>query len=431
MSLDRRALLATLLVTGATRAGVAVSDAAGARPVPAGLSRDRLRRLDAWAKRLVDGGERAGVSVVVARAGRVRFAAHHGHADLERRRPMTADTLVRLYSMTKPVTSVAVMLLIEQGQLQLVDPIARYLPELVELEVLERAADGTSRRVPARRPVTIQHLLTHTAGLSYVYPEEVGYRRDDLLGQQNSLADLIPRLARLPLLHHPGEGWNYGTATDVLARLVEVVSGASFDEFLRSQLFEPLGMRDTTFRPSTAQRARLAEVYALGPDGRLQRATERAPHSGPWDGEGRFLSGGGGLLSTALDYARFAQMLADGGTLDGVRVLAPASVALMLRNHVAETHLPPRFAGPGGAELFAGHGFGLGFAVLADPARHGAPGAVGLARWGGLAGTTFWVDPANRLAVVFVSQYLPSGASRIERDLQALVYGALLEPAAR
>jgi CubicO group peptidase (beta-lactamase class C family) len=431
MTVWRSALLAALFMTTAAGEGLAACCPDWARPELAGMSGERLQRLDDWVRRSVAGGERAGVSVVVARAGRVVFATHHGYADLERRRPMAADTLVRIYSMTKPVTSVAIMMLVEQGRLQLTDPVARFLPELAELEVLERAADGTSRRVPARRAVTIQHLLTHTAGLSYVYPDEVGYRRDDLLGQQNTLADMIPRLARLPLLHQPGEGWNYGTATDVLARVVEVVSGSTIDEFLQRRLFEPLGMRDTTFRPSPAQRARLAEVYSPGSDGTLQRATDRAPRSGPWDGEGRFLAGGGGLLSTAPDYARFAQMLANGGELDGVRVLAPTSVALMLRNHVPEVYLPPRFAGPGGAELFAGHGFGLGFAVLADPVRHGAPGAVGLARWGGLAGTTFWVDPTHRLAVVYVSQHLPTEASRIERDLQALVYGALLDPAAR
>jgi CubicO group peptidase (beta-lactamase class C family) len=404
-----------------------VASAVALAAVSLGFAPDRFARVDDWARELVARGERAGVSVLVSRHGKVVVASSYGYADVANQRPMRPDTIVRLYSMTKPVTSVAVMMLYEEGKLQLDDPIGRYLPELASLEVLERQPDGTLQRVPARRAVTIHHLLTHTSGLSYAYPPEAGYRREDIIGSRQTLASMIPNLAKVPLLFQPGEGWNYGTSTDVLARLVEVVSGMSYDRFLQQRLFAPLAMKDTGFRVSAAQRPRFAEVYTPDDAGRLMLATRAAPQSGPWDGDGSFLAGGGGLVSTAQDYLRFCQMLAGGGLLDGVRILAPSTVRYMLASHVPLQHMPPKFTGPGGAELFAGHGFGLGFAVLLDPVRHGVAGPATLGRWGGLAGTTFWVDPENQLAVVFMSQYLPRSASRIERDLQALVYQAMTD----
>jgi CubicO group peptidase (beta-lactamase class C family) len=396
-------------------------------PESVGLSSERLERVDRFVAQMIKRGERAGASLVIMRRGKTVLARAYGAADLERARPMTVNTLVRLYSMSRALTSVGVMSLYEEGRLQLTDPIGRYLPELASPEVLERDAAGGWRRVPARRPITITHLLTHTSGLSYNYPPVAGYQRDVLIGQDHTLADMVPRLASLPLLHHPGEGWTYGLSTDVLARLIEVVSRQTIDVFLAQRVFEPLRMQDTFFRVPAGRAAELAEVYALAADGKLQRATDRAPRSGPFAGEGRFLSGGGGLVSSALDYARFCQMLVGGGALAGRRVLSSETVRYMMRSHVPLEFMPPRFAGPGGDELFSGYGFGLGFAVLLDPQRHGVAGPPGIIRWGGLAGTTFWADAERELVVVFMSQQLQSGASRIERDLQALVYGAVTD----
>lgn len=392
-----------------------------------GMSSERVARIDAFARGMVEHGDRAGIAVIVARHGKIVLASQHGMRDIANKQSMRLDTLVRAYSMTKPVTSVAVMMLYEQGRFQLDDPIAMYLPELAHLDVLEKQADGSSKRVPAARPVTIRHLLTQTAGLSYNYPPEAGYRRDDVLGQTHTLADMIAQLAKLPLLHQPGEGWTYGTSTDVLARLVEVISGMSFDRFLDERLFGPLGMRDSMLRVPPALRSRFAQVYTPGPDGTLALATAQAPKSGPFDSDGRFLAGGGALVTTAIDYWRFCQMLLNGGELDGVRILGSETLRYMTTSQVPLEYMPPKFTGPGGAALFRGYGFGFGFAVLLDPVKHGVAGPAGIFRWGGLAGTLFWVDPKSQIVVVVMSQHLPTSASRIERDFQALAYQAVTD----
>ncbi len=399
----------------------------GASAESLGMSSERVARIDALAKAMVERGERAGLAVIVARHGKIVLASQHGLRDIANKKPMQLDTLVRAYSMTKPVTSVAVMMLYEQGRFQLDDPIGRYLPELAQLQVLEKQADGSFKRVPAKPSITIHQLLTHTSGLAYNYPPQAGYRRDDVLGQSHTLAEMIPQLAKVPLLYQPGEGWSYSTSTDVLARLVEVLSGMSFDRFLSEHLFSPLQMNDSMLRVPTALRDRFAEVYTADANGKLVLATQLAPKSGPFDTDGRFLAGGGALVTTALDYWRFCQMLLNGGQLDGVRILASETVRYMTINHVPLEYLPPKFAGPGGAELFAGYGFGLGFAVLLDPAKHGVAGPAGIFRWGGLANTLFWIDPKTDLCVVVMSQHLPTAASRIERDFQALVYQAVTD----
>jgi CubicO group peptidase (beta-lactamase class C family) len=319
------------------------------------------------------------------------------------------------------------MMLYEEGRVQLDDPVHRYIPQLEGWQVLTRQADGKLRRVPTKRPVTIRHLLTHTSGLSYKYPAAVVYKRDALFSQNGTLADMIPQLAKLPLLHQPGDGWTYGPSFEVLARLVEVIAEQPFDQFLEQKIFRPLSMGDTGFRVPPEKKDRFAEVYAPGAQGALTLATKGAPKSGPYDTNGKFLSGADGLVTTALDYWSFAQMLANRGEFDDVRILSPSTVALMLREQIPQNSPPPAFTGPGGQDVLVGHSFGLGLALLTSPDRYGVAGTQGIARRSGLANTTFWIDPDKKIVAVMMSQYLPKAPSRIERDYQALVYQSVVD----
>jgi CubicO group peptidase (beta-lactamase class C family) len=390
-------------------------------PEAAGFVPQRLQRLDAFMRALVDRGERAGVVTIVSRDGSIVQLGEYGQRDVANRKPMRANTIVRIYSMTEPVTAVAVMMLYEEGKLQLDDPIANYLPDLKAAKVLSRQPNGRYKSVPAKNAITIRHLLTHTSGYAYEYPAEAGFKRDAILGQGQTLEQMIPQLAKLPLVHEPGERWTYGPSANVLARLVEVISGQAFDQFLEQRIFKPLNMPDTGFRVPENKRERFAEVYTVGAQGSgLTLATRLAPQAGPYDTPGKFFAGSEGLVTTALDYWHFAHMLANGGELDGTRVLSPSTVRLMLSNHLPENL--PRSSG-----ALPGHGFGLGFAVLASPEKFGVAGTPGVARWGSLADTSFWIDPNKRIVAVLMTQYLPKNASRLERDFQALVYQALAE----
>lgn len=397
-----------------------------ADPQSVGFAPQRLQRVTTFMQSLVEKGERAGIVTIVSRDGHIVQLGEFGQRDLANKKPMRADTIVRAYGLTEPVTAVAVMMLYEEGRLQLDDPIVDYIPQLAGLQVLERQPSGVSVRVPTRQPVTIRHLLTHTSGFSYTFPSSVKFKKEAVFGQNLTLAEMIPLLAKLPLAHQPGAGWTQGPSFDVLARLVEVVSQQSFDQFLDQRLFRPLGMSDTGFRVPPEKKERFAEVYVGGEKG-LTLATKGAPHGGPYDTTGKFLSGSEGLVTTALDYWSFATMLANRGELDEVRILSPSTVALMLHEQVARNLGPPRFQGIGGPDSFAGHNFGLGLAVLTNPERYGVAGSAGLVRRSGLANTTFWIDPDKRIVALLFSQYFPKSASRIERDLQALVYQAVVD----
>jgi CubicO group peptidase (beta-lactamase class C family) len=376
---------------------------------------------------LVKQGERAGVVTIVSRDGHIVQLGEYGSRDIANKKPMRADTIVRAYGLTEPVTAVAVMILYEEGRLQLDDPVQRYVPQLAGLQVLQRQSDGKLRRVAPKRPVTIRHLLTHTSGLSYNYPASVLYKRDVVFSQNQTLADMMSHLAKLPLLHQPGDGWTHGPSYDVLARLVEVVSEQTFDQFLEQRIFRPLSMADTGFRVPVEKRDRFSEVYTSGAQNALTVVTKTAPRSGPYDTNGKLLSGAQGLVTTALDYWSFAQMLANRGEFDNVRILSPSTVALMLREQIAPNSPPPTFTAAAGQEALVGHSFGLGFALLMSPDRYGVAGSPGIARRSGLANTTFWIDPDKKIVAVLMSQYLPKSPSRIERDYQALVYQALID----
>ncbi|GEP00217.1 serine hydrolase domain-containing protein [Methylobacterium haplocladii] len=399
-------------------------------PRDLGLCPDRLECIDAWMRRYVDEGKLAGLSVHFARRGKVGFARAHGRADIARDRPFDTDTIVRIYSMTKPLTSVAVMMLYEEGRFQLDDPLSRFLPEFAEMRVAVGGNRVKLETVPALRPITIRDLLTHTSGLTYGFMEatlvDALYRVHgiDFQASEHSLADLVSRVAKQPLLAQPGAEWNYSVATDVLGHLVAVVSGVPFSEFLRERVLEPLGMHDTDFFVAADKRKRFAANYAFDRTGQLKVYD---------DSEGsRFLaprpvtSGGGGLTGTAPDYLRFCRFILNRGELDGVRLLGRKTVELMIANHLPGDMAAmgqPRFS----ESSYAGIGFGLGFSVMLDPAKAQIVGTPGEVAWGGLASTSFWIDPVEDLAVVLFAQLIPSSALPIRRELRVLTYAALVD----
>ena len=399
-------------------------------PEKLGLDSRRLARVRPWLERYVDAGKLPGALVLIARHGQVALLETVGLRDREAGTAVTVDTLFRIYSMTKPVTAVAVMMLHEAGRIGLDDPVARHLPEFAEPGVQTLTADGQTRAVPATRPMTIRHLLTHTAGLGYgtddATPAEALYlaRRTDFGPLDGPLAEAVARLATIPLLCQPGDGWHYGVSSDVLGRVVEVVSGESFAQFLTTRILQPLAMHDTGFEVSRDRLARLAALYARDA-GDGMRLLE-APATSVYAGEVSTVSGGAGLISSVGDYFRFTEMLRHKGEYQGVRLLRAETVELMTANH-----LPGDIAALGqptfNETTTEGIGFGLGFSVLLDPARAGLPSSPGEYAWGGMASTAFWIDPRQDLSVILMTQLRPSDAYPLRRELRELVYGALVE----
>jgi CubicO group peptidase (beta-lactamase class C family) len=401
-----------------------------------GFDARRLQRLDEHFKRYVDDGRLAGWQVMVSRHQRIVHLSSYGWADKENGRPVETDTIWRIYSMSKPVTSVAAMMLVEQGLIDLTDPISRWLPEFSAPRVYVGGPAAKPVTVPATEPIRLWHLLTHTAGLTYgfhrVHVTDELYRLNgfDFGMPAESLAAFSAGIAALPLAFQPGTEWNYSVATDILGRLVEAVSGQPLDEFFAEHIFGPLDMPDTGFHVDDARHHRLAALYATAPGlsepVRYDQVGERYKRPARW------LGGGGGLVSTTRDYARFTWMLLRGGELDGARVLAPRTVRLMGRNHLPGNADLQQFGRPLHAETrFDGVGFGLGFAVMLDPAAAKSPASEGELSWGGMASTTFWVDPAEEITVVFMTQLVPSSAHPIRPQLRHLVYQALVDESRR
>ena len=391
-------------------------------PEDVGFSSARLRRIGDAMRRLVEDGTLAGAVTLVVRRGRVAHFEATGLMDLEARRPMERDAIFRLASMTKPVTVTAVMMLFEEGYFLLDDPIADYLPEFAGTKVFVRQAGDGVEVADLERPITIRHLLMHTSGLTYdYYPDDPVariYAREQIGRLDETLANKVRRLVALPLAHQPGIGWTYGLSHDVLGRLVEVISGQPFDVFLQQRLFAPLGMVDTGFFVPRQQLSRLAPVYT--PDGRgglrrdeSQRDRSKAP---------AFLAGGGGLTSTAADYARFCQMLLNGGALGSTRPLGRKTVELMTANHWTGATSPY----PPGFPARAGYGFGLGMRALVDVAQSSVPGSAGEYGWGGAQSTNFWIDPREELLGVLMVQLVPSNF-RPAAIFQVLAYQALVD----
>ena len=401
-------------------------------PALVGMDADRLARIDAHLARYVDDGRLAGWQVLVTRHGQVVHSSVHGSRDLEAGLPVEQDTLWRIYSMTKPITAVVAMTLFEQGAFSLNDEVSRYLPEFADMRVLVGGNAEQPKTVPATEPLRMWHLFSHTAGLTYAFTRssvlDEMYRlagADPLVDTSADLATMCERWASLPLLFEPGTAWNYSVATDVLGRVIEVLTGETLDQAFSRIVLDPLGMTDTRWWVDGADVERLAALYVPNPaDGKALRYDPMGAHAlqAP-----ALLSGGGGLVSTAADYARFTSMLVRGGELDGVRVLGPRTLAHMTQNHL-----------PGGATLmslgrgmfaetaFDGVGFGLGFGVNIDPVRSKIPTNAGEFTWGGYASTAFWVDPAEQLTAHFYTQLVPSSTYPIRTELRQLVYSAIV-----
>lgn len=406
-------------------------------PAEAGFDADRLERIDRHFARYVADGRLPGWLITISRHGKVVHTSWHGSRDLEAGLPVEPDTLWRIYSMTKPITSVAAMMLHEEGGFELTDPVSAFIPSFADARVYTGGPDLRPLTVPATEPVRIWHLLTHTSGLTYgfhrVHPVDAMYRDAGFEWSTPagmSLAQACDRWASLPLLFQPGAEWNYSVATDVLGRVVEVVSGQPLDEFFRTRILGPLGMASTAFHVGDEDTGRLAALYTKGHDGRATRFDALA---GAVRERRTMLSGGGGLVSTAADYHRFTQLLlhradSPAGELDGVRLLSPRTVAYMMRNHLPGGLDLETFGRPLYAEApFRGVGFGLGFAVVLDPAAGKVPGSEGEASWGGAASTAFWIDQREELTAAFYTQLLPSSAYRIRPQLRQLVYQALVD----
>jgi CubicO group peptidase (beta-lactamase class C family) len=401
-----------------------------------GLSRSRLDLLDRFLeRRYIEPGKIPGALTVIARRGEVVHSSALGLADIERKKPVQQDTVWRLYSMTKPITSVAFMMLVEQGLVALDDPVHRLIPEWRNLGVFQGGFLETFQTKRPDRPMLIVDLLRHTSGLTYGFQQstnvDAAYRKLKIgeLERHGTLEELIARLAGLPLEFSPGTAWNYSVSTDVLGYLIAAISGEPFGEFLRRRIFEPLGMVDTDFHVPAAKRSRLAACYAATPAGGMVLYDD--PEKSGYLNQPSFFSGGGGLVSTAGDYLRFCRMLLNGGTLDGVRILSPKTIQLMTINHLpGKRDLPALSRSLFSEAAYEGVGFGLGFATTLDTARTMLPGSVGDYFWGGAASTYFWIDPKEELIVVFMTQLMPSRAYPIRRELRTLVYAAFTEASA-
>jgi CubicO group peptidase (beta-lactamase class C family) len=398
-----------------------------------GMDPARLERLDRHFRSYVDDGRLAGWLLVVARRGQVVHLGTYGHRDVEAAKPVELDTIFRLYSMTKPVTSVAAMMLYEEGGFELKDPVSRYIPSFGDVRVYRSGSALNPVTEPATEPVRIWHLLTHTSGLTYGFhhatPVDAMYRAGGFEWGSPPGADLAEccdRWAGFPLLFQPGTEWNYGVSTDVLGRLVEVVSGMPLDRFFSERIFAPLGMSETAFWVDGADAERLAALYTPGGPGgpavridRMGAAALARPDC---------LSGGGGLVGTAADYHRFCQMLLRGGELDGTRLLGTRTVRYMASNHLPGNTDLERFGRPLFAETtYDGVGFGLGFSVVIDPVKNKVLSSAGEFAWGGAASTAFWVDPAEELTAVFLTQLLPSSSHPIRPQLKQLVYQSITD----
>ncbi|MCZ6874299.1 MAG: serine hydrolase [bacterium] len=404
------------------------------KPEDVGLSSQRLERIGAHLQsRYIDTGKVTGTLTLVARHGQIAYFEPQGHLEVECQRPMQRDTIFRIYSMSKPITTVGLMMLYEQGLLQLDDPVHRFIPSWKNLQVYRTGNHPDFDTVTPERPMTVSDLMSHTSGLTYGFTErsnvDAAYRKLGVADRSKpgyTLQDMVDALAQLPLEFSPGTRWNYSVSTDVLGYLVQVISGQRFDQYLHDHILQPLGMDDTGFTIAEAQLPRFACNYLHQSDDRLQLID--SPEESEYRKQSLF-SGGGGLISTAEDYFRFTQMLLNGGELDGVRLLGRKTIQLMTMNHLPGGQDLTQLALPSGFSetAYAGVGFGLGFSVMLDPARTQILGSVGEYAWGGAASTAFWVDPVEQMLVIFMTQLMPSSSYPIRRELRALTYAALID----
>ena len=398
-------------------------------PKPAGLSAERLERITEHLDRsYVSPGKIAGCQTLVARHGHVAYFRSLGLADRERGTPMADDTIFRIYSMTKPITSVALMMLWEQGRFQLNDPIANVIPEWREMRVYVSGEGETMETREPARPMTFRHLLSHAGGLSYgmtEHPVDRAYGGTQVIHRGETLRAFVERLAHVPLRYDPGERWMYSYSTDVCGYLVEAISGQPFDQYLQEAIFDPLGMVDTAFFVKQEKAHRLAANYARQSDKTMVLLDD--PASSTYLREPTFISGGGGLTSTTADYLSFAEMLRRGGELDGARIIGSRTLQLMTQNHLpGDANLASMAIGLFSETKYEGTGFGLGFATTIDQVAAGLP-CEGEFLWGGAASTYFWVDPKDDLLAIFMTQLMPSTTFDFRGQLKDIVYSAIVD----
>ncbi len=424
------ALLVALALAAAPLVAAADADLTVTKPEQVGLSSERLDRIDALMNGYIEAGKVAGATGLIARRGEIAYFNTYGYRDLETKEPMPKDALFRIYSMSKAVTGVAVMILHEKYGFPLRTPASRWIPALGDMKVAEWSVDpGTGdpsmALVPANRDMTVQDLLTHTAGISYGGPRNAQgrsfYAELGVSSRDQNLAEFVEKLGQSPLHDHPGTVFRYGLSMDVLGRLVEVISGKTFDVFLEDEIFAPLGMKDTAFyvRPGTEDR--LAVLYTPdreAGDGTIARST--APPQDSYLTKPKIFYGGAGLVSTTTDYFRMIQMLLDGGRYDGGQMLSPKSVKLLSSDHIGDIPRAGRLLGPG-------DGFGLTFRVNENPGINGALGSPGDYSWGGAAGTRFWIDPDEEMVAVFMIQILPHAGLTYGTEFRNLAYQAIID----
>jgi CubicO group peptidase (beta-lactamase class C family) len=404
-----------------------------ASPESAGMSKAAFDRLEEHLKhRYIDAGRFPGTQLLVYRRGKVVHSAVQGLADVERKAPMKDDCIFRIYSMTKPITSIAFMMLFEEGRVALDEPVHKYIPEWRNLGVFQAGTAPAFLTKPPSRPMLIVDLLRHTSGLTYGFQQrtniDAAYRERKIgeFEKAGTLQSMIEDLSKIPLEFSPGDAWNYSVSTDVIGYLIGKISGKPFEAFLKERIFDPLGMKDTDFFVPPEKAHRLAACYSA--DGKGGMTLQDDPATSSFLSPPSFISGGGGLCSTAADYLTFCRALLNGGELGGVRLIGPKTLALMTSNHL-----------PGGRDLTeisrslfseatnAGIGFGLGFSVMMNPSQTLIPGSAGEYAWGGAASTAFWIDPAEELIAVFMTQLMPSSTYPVRRELRTMVYAGITD----
>ena len=423
--LNLPAFVCILLLTFAS--SIAAQDLPTAKPESVGLSPERLERISKAVQRDIDDKRIAGAVTLVLRHGQVAWFKAQGMQDREASKPMHPDSIFRICSMSKPITTVAVMMLYEEGHFLLEDPVSKYLPEFKNMKVLVKPAEGEPHTIPATHEITIRDLLRHTSGLTYHWNADLGAMYKDanvahgMLPYDGTIGDNVEHLAKLPLLFNPGDRWEYSLSVDVLGRLVEVVSGMSFDQFLRTHIFDPLGMKDTYFFPPENKLERLAAAYTYDPDKGLNRFPDTPITEGsftysadyPYSGAKKLFSGGAGLTSTAADYARFCEMMLESGKLGNTRLLSRKSVELMTHDQLGK--------------IAPDQAFGLGFGIAGVKTPLPELGTPGEFNWGGFFYTAFSVDPKEQMIVIFMGQLHPTGGLELDRQIHELAYQAIID----
>jgi len=404
-----------------------------ASPESAGMSKAAFDRLEEHLKRrYIDAGRFPGTQLLVFRRGKIVHSAVQGFADVERKAPVKDDTIFRIYSMTKPITSVAFMMLFEEGRVALDEPVHKYIPEWKNLGVFQAGTAPAFLTKPPSRPMLIVDLLRHTSGLTYGFQQrsnvDAAYREVKIgeVEKAGTLQSMIEDLAKIPLEFSPGDAWNYSVSTDVIGYLVGKISGQPFEQFLKERIFDPLDMNDTDFFVPADKAHRFAACYSA--DGKGGMTLQDDPTGSSYLSPPSFISGGGGLCSTAADYLTFCRALINGGELGGVRLIGPKTLALMTSNHLpGGRDLPEMSRSLFSEATYNGIGFGLGFSVTMNPTQTLIPGSAGEYAWGGAASTAFWIDPAEELIAIFMTQVLPSSAYPIRRELRTMVYAGITD----